>query len=67
MFKWIKDFFTPASASFTKPEVNPQITDSVTQAQAAKPKRASAKSKVTAKPSVAKKATTKSPANKKAK
>ena len=64
MFKWIKDFFTPASASFTKPEVNPQITDSVTQA---KPKRASAKSKVTAKPSVAKKATTKSPANKKAK
>ena len=63
MFKWIKNFFTPASASFTKPEVNSQITDSVTQ----KPKRASAKSKVTAKPSVAKKATTKSPANKKAK
>lgn len=51
MFKWIKDFFTPASASFTapKPAVNDQITDSVTQA--AKPKRK----------------TTKSPANKKAK
>ena len=63
MFKWIKDFFTPASASFTKPEVNPQITDSVT----VKPKRAPAKSKVVTKPSVAKKATTKSPANKKAK
>ncbi len=65
MFKWIKDFFTPASATFKAPQVKPQITDSVTQA--AKPKRASAKSKVTAKPSVAKKATTKSPANKKAK
>lgn len=54
MFKWIKDFFTPASASFTNP--NPQITDSVTQA--AKPKRATAKSKTP---------TRKSPANKKAK
>jgi len=54
MFKWIKDFFTPASASFKSPEVNPQITDAVT----VKPKRAPAKSKT---------ATTKSPANKKAK
>jgi hypothetical protein len=56
MFKWIKNFFTPASASFTapKPTVNDQITDSVT----VKPKRAPAKSKTT---------TRKSPANKKAK
>ena len=53
MFKWIKDFFTPASASFTKPEINSQITDSVT----VKPKRAPAKSNTA----------TKSPANKKAK
>lgn len=56
MFKWIKDFFTPASASFTapKPAVNDQITDSVTQAtHAVTPKRRPSK--------------TKSPANKKAK
>ena len=59
MFKWIKDFFMPASASFS----NPQITDSVT----AKPKRTPVKSKVTTKKPVAKKATTKSPANNKAK
>ena len=55
MFKWIKDFFTPASASFAKPEVNPQITDSVTQV--VKPKRTRAKSKTS----------TKSPADKEAK
>jgi hypothetical protein len=54
MFKWIKNLFAPASASFTKPEVNPQITDSVT----VKPKRA---------PTKGKKPTTRSPANKKAK
>jgi hypothetical protein len=53
MFKWIKNFFAPASASFTapKPTVNDQITDSVTLS--VKPKR--------------KTSTRKSPANTKAK
>jgi hypothetical protein len=57
MFKWIKNFFTPASSSFTapKPTVNDQITDSVTQKTTPTAKKRRAKP------------TTKSPANKKAK